>query len=290
MARAVHSVRDSAMQPPPDDAHPASRSALAHCVSRGRAAWPALALDEAAFVAYVRARVPPESLEAAHAEDLWLACACAQAVPGAVEAFDRTHAADVRAVHAQARPPRPALDDVEQALRAKLFVGPPPKIADYAGLGPLRSWVRVVGARVLVDLARAPSQGARETPRGGDDFFLAVPSPDGDPELEYLKRTYRTELRQAFEEAARALSPEERNVLREHYAHGLSIDEIAAAHGVHRATAARRIEGAREAVMRGTRQRLMQKLRLSRRELESVVRLIESQLHVTIDRVLRTGA
>ena len=260
-------------------------AALEAALSRCRAAWPELPLDDAAFVEHLAARVAPPALATAHVEDLWLACACASGVPGAVEAFDREHAADVRAVHAQARPPRPPLDELLQVVRAKLFVGAAPKIADYSGLGPIKSWLRVLGARALVDLARAPS--ARETPRGGDDF-LAVPSPDSDPELEYLKRTYQAEMRQAFEESARALSAEERNVLRMHYARGLSIDEIAQATGIHRATAARRIESAREAVLRGTRQRLMQKLRLSRRELESVVRLIESQLHVTMDRVLGT--
>jgi RNA polymerase sigma-70 factor (ECF subfamily) len=106
---------------------------------------------------------------------------------------------------------------------------------------------------VLVDLARkAPTE---ETPLD-DAGPLAVPAPGDDPELEYLKRTYRAEIRQAFEEAARGLEPEERNLLRDHYAHGLSIDRIAVVHGFHRATAARRIvsapnardggEGARE--------------------------------------------
>jgi RNA polymerase sigma-70 factor (ECF subfamily) len=264
----------------------AAAGALSAAVLRGRAAWPDLALDDDVFVRHLARHVAPAALAAAHVEDLFLACACASSVAGAAEAFDRAHAADVRAVHAQARPPRPPLDELLQVVRAKLFVGPPPKLADYSGQGPMKSWVRVIGARALVDLARAPS--ARETPRAGDDF-LAVPSPAGDPELELLKRTYHAEMRQAFEESARALSPEERNVLREHYARGLSIDEIAQAHGVHRATAARRIESAREAVLRGTRQRLMQKLRLSRQELESVVRLIESELHVTMDRVLGTG-
>jgi len=262
------------------------QSVLDGLVARGRSAWPQLVLDERAFVEHLSQHVRPEALAAAPAEDLWLACACASGLAGAVEAFERAHAADVQAVHAQSHPPRPALDELQQVVRAKLFVGPPPRIAEYSGQGPLRAWVRVVAARALVDLTRAP--GAREV-AGGDDDFLAVPSPGDDPELAYLKRTYRAELRQAFEESARALSPEERNVLREHYAHGLTIDEIAAAHGIHRATAARRVESAREAVLRGTRQRLMQRLKLSRQELESVVRLIESQLHVTIDRVLGTG-
>lgn len=257
--------------------------ALVDFVARARAAWPEIAADERAFAAYVAARVAPDALHDAHAADLWLAFACGHDAAGALAAFDRAHEGDIRAVHAQARPPRPPLDDLWQLVRTKLFVGPSPRILAYSGQGPLKSWVRVLGARTLVDMTRAPTE--RESPRD-ESAFLAVPSPGDDPELDYLKRTYRVELGQAFEEAARTLRPEERNVLREHYAHGLSIDEIASAHGVHRATAARRIEGAREAVLKATRQLLMQRLKLSQRELESVVRLIESQLHVTIERVL----
>lgn len=257
--------------------------ALVDCIVRARAAWPDVVVDEDAFAKHVTARVAPADLHAAHASDLWLAFACGHGVAGALAAFDRAHEGDVRAVHAQARPPRPPLDDLWQLVRTKLFVGLSPRILEYSGKGPLKNWVRVLGARTLVDMTRAPTE--RESPRD-ESAFLAVPSPADDPELEYLKRTYRIELGQAFEEAARALTPEERNVLRDHYAHGLTIDEIASAHGVHRATAARRVEGAREAVLKGTRQLLMQKLKLSQRELESVVRLIESQLHVTIERVL----
>jgi RNA polymerase sigma-70 factor (ECF subfamily) len=262
-------------------------AAIARAIARGREAWPRLSVDEPAFVEHLASHVAPGDLDAAHAADLWLACACAASSPGAVEAFEAAHLADIHAVHAQSRPPRPPLDELVQVVRAKLFVGPARKIADYAGAGPLKNWVRVLAARALVDLTRSPS--ARESPRG-DDGFLAVPAPGDDPEIEYLKRTYRHEMRQAFEQAARDLSPEERNVLRDHYAQGLTIDEIAAAHGIHRATAARRIEGARETLLRGTRQLLMARLKLSRRELESVARLIESQLHVTIERVLGTAS
>jgi hypothetical protein len=50
-------------------------------------------------------------------------------------------------------------------------------------------------------------------------------------------------------------------------------------------TAARR---ARD-ILRETRQLLMQRLKISRAELESIVRLIESQMHVTMERILREG-
>src|SRR5271165_4022683 len=121
-------------------------SGLARAIARGRAAWPTLALDDRTFVEHLATRVAPGDLDSARAEDLWLACACARGVAGAVEAFDHAHASDVQAVHAQARPPKPALDELQQVVRTKLFVGPTAKIAEYSGLGPLRNWVRVLGA------------------------------------------------------------------------------------------------------------------------------------------------
>ena len=77
-------------------------------------------------------------------------------------------------------------------------------------------------------------------------------------------------------------------MLRAHFVHGLNIDEIAAAHGVHRATAARRLAKAREDLLRDTRRILLARLSLSRDELASVMRLIESKLHVSVERLLQT--
>lgn len=114
---------------------------------------------------------------------------------------------------------------------------------------------------------------------------LPLEAPGDDSEMAYLKGRYAIEVKAAFEEAARALDAEERNVLREHYAGKLGIDQLAAVHGIHRATAARRFASAREAVLRRTRQILTERLRLSHGELESVVRLVESRMHVTVERV-----
>ncbi|MGE3669169.1 MAG: transcriptional regulator, partial [Polyangiaceae bacterium] len=79
--------------------------------------------------------------------------------------------------------------------------------------------------------------------------------------------------------------PEQRNVLRAYYGQGSSIDVIAAGRGVHRATAARRVGQAREQLLSDTRRLLIAELKLSRSELESVMRLIQSQLHLTLSRV-----
>jgi RNA polymerase sigma-70 factor (ECF subfamily) len=248
----------------------------------GARAWPSLALDRATFRAHVTARAPEADL--ARAADVFLACACAGGDPTALAAFEVAHLADLRAVYGQVRGARPPLDEFVQIMRHKLFVGERPKIAEYGGTGELKSWVRVTGARTLVDLAR---QGRHSESPLEDGVSRALVAPDDDPELEYMKRTYHAETRRAFEDAAQGLAPEARNVLRDHYAQGLGIDQIASIHGIHRATAARRLASAREAILRDTRQLLMQRLNVSRAELESVVRLIESQMHVTMERILR---
>ena len=213
-----------------------------------------------------------------------LASDCARNIPGAIARFDAVYAPELRIVHAKARGNKPNLDELAQAVRVKLFTGDAPRIREYRGTGSLKNWVRVVATRTLIEMARARKDADSiddESTGSGN----ALSAPDDDPEMAYLKRRYAAEVKEAFEAAARELSPEDRNVLREHYARGLSIDQIAAVHGIHRATAARRLVGAREEVLAATRRILMTRLRLSRAELESVVRMVESRMHVTAERV-----
>jgi RNA polymerase sigma-70 factor (ECF subfamily) len=263
------------------------RTEVERLAREGAGAWPSLRLEEDVFFAHLARHAPTlDHLGRVRAADLWLACACARGDQAAIAELERVHAGDMRAVYAQVRGAKVPFDELVQVLRTKLYVGDRPKIAEYSGIGELKSWLRVTGVRTLVDLARATPNRERPLP---DEGPVAIPAPGDDPEMLYLKRTYHAEMRRAFEDAAKQLSPEERNALREHYAHDLSIDQIAAMHGIHRATAARRIASAREAVLRNTRQLLMQRLRLSRAELESVVRMIESQMHVTVERIFGEG-
>ncbi|MBN1606671.1 MAG: transcriptional regulator, partial [Polyangiaceae bacterium] len=71
-----------------------------------------------------------------------------------------------------------------------------------------------------------------------------------------------------------------------YYSAGLTIDEIAAAFGIHRATAARRVARARSALLAATRRELGERLRMSTAALKSVMRLIQSQLHASVRRLL----
>jgi RNA polymerase sigma-70 factor (ECF subfamily) len=180
---------------------------------------------------------------------------------------------------------RVGYDDFLQVFRQKLFSAPSPKIAEYGGMGDLRAWLRVVATRTALDLVRAQRRVERPT---ADDDILAVPAPGDDPDLAYLKSVYGNEVARAIEEAAKELSPEERNVLREHYAQGLTIDQIGAVHGIHRATAARRVERAREQLAANARRILGERLGVSDSELDSVMRLVQSEMRISFKRVLES--
>lgn len=176
-------------------------------------------------------------------------------------------------------------DDLGQVVRQRLLVAPAtggaPRISTYSARGSLVSWVRVVAVR---ETARMLPRARRE--RTGDDDLESVMARDDDPEIGYLKRLYRGEFKRAFRAAIEALGDRERVLLAQHVLDDLSIDQIAALHRVHRATAARWLQAARAAVLDGTQRELIRRLRLSRTELASVMRLIESQLEVSLPRLL----
>jgi RNA polymerase sigma-70 factor (ECF subfamily) len=68
----------------------------------------------------------------------------------------------------------------------------------------------------------------------------------------------------------------------------VTIDVLAAEHGVHRATAARWLADARTAVHDRTRVELARSLGAATHEADSIIRLVEGRLDVSLDRLLRS--
>jgi RNA polymerase sigma-70 factor (ECF subfamily) len=110
----------------------------------------------------------------------------------------------------------------------------------------------------------------------------------GNPELDYAKGIYRKEFKQAFEGALRELPDRERTVLRQHYIDGLTIDDIGNLYRVHRSTAARLVARARTLVLEATRARMMCQLDVQSQDLDSIMRMIRSQIDISL-RVLERG-
>lgn len=250
-----------------------------------RATWPGLNVPDDAFVAYVAERVPEGALSvglrALHV-DLYLACGCVAGDPPAVAAFQRTIIADLDARIVPAAADR--IDELRQLVIEKALVaeGTPP-IATYRGRGPLHAWVRVTAVRISIDLVRVkPSERSL-----ADASLDAIADGAADPELAHVKMTYKAELKQSIETAAAQLTARDRNLLRYSLLDGLSIDELARIYKVHRATAARWLVSARDALGAATRRDLATRLGLPREELVSLMRVVESQLEISWSRFQR---
>ncbi|MCY1078799.1 sigma-70 family RNA polymerase sigma factor [Archangium lansingense] len=256
------------------------REALRRAVEVGRSAWPALGLPDEAFLQHVVERLPAgkdgvAALESLHVEDLYLACACARGLPKALESFEERLGPQVDAAVRSLRGPSEAEEDVRQVLWEKLFVGAPgrpAKISEYAGRGPLGGWVRIAAVRTGLNLRERRDA----EPRSDEPELLDHPTPD--PEVAFFKRHYRAELKEALEAAIASLPSERRNVLRLYFVDGLSIDKLGAVYGIHRATAARWVAAARQEILETTCRRLSERLRVDGSEMESILRMVRSQL------------
>lgn len=264
-------------------------------VAEGRAAWPDLALDARVVVEFVARQLTAEMADAAldglRPADLYLACACARGARGAIEAFDRDYMREVDIALARMRVGDSRLKDVKQLVRQRLFVGggtagaptSAGKISEYGGRGDLRRWVRSVAVRTCLNEMR---KGKREVLLDDDHLIAQHAISADDPEVEYMKRTYANEFRAAFAEALQHLGAREQTLLRYHHVDGLNIDEIGAIYRIHRVTAFRWIEKAKELLARSTLEILRGRLRLPANELDSVLRMIRSQIHLSLVRHL----
>lgn len=257
----------------------------------GARAWPRVAVPIGDFVAYVEARATgPGGAAALHHADLYLACACAHGLPGAIESFDRAHLTRIPSILARMRPSPELVDEVRQAMREKLFVGrdgASGRIAEYDGRGALASWVRVVAMRTAIDLRRQRG-GIASAVDSRVDAPGTAPSRH-DPEIAYIKRGYRRAFDEAFRAAVTCLDPDQRQLLYWHFVEGLTLDQLAARLGVHRATVARRIATGREAIADEARRLLGNKLGATKAELESIVALLRTHSEVSLADILRGG-
>ncbi|HEU0033464.1 MAG TPA: sigma-70 family RNA polymerase sigma factor [Kofleriaceae bacterium] len=258
-------------------------------LATAHAEWPEVRFDEPQLAGFIGARLAgttdlTAALATIPAADLALAAACAAQEPSAHAAFDAI-LGEVDAAGATTRAPKDIVDEVKQVLRMQLLVArddKPPGITGYKGKGPLRGWVRITATRELIrHLKKAARQQPTDQPL--DEALGAV----DDPVLEQLKGEYRTEFATSLREAIAALGAEDRALLRQQIVDGLSIDELGAAYGVHRATAARWANRARGALVAATRARLAARLAVPVEEIDSVIRLVQSRLDASVVRYLR---
>jgi RNA polymerase sigma-70 factor (ECF subfamily) len=263
---------------------------LAEIVRAAQTAWPDLGVPTEAFLTYLGNRLPederPESaLRQLRTDDLYLACGCARTDARAIAAFDEHFLSVIDRALPKLGAEPDLIAEVKQKLRQSLLVpdDEPPRIEKFGGRGDLRGWVRVLATREALAMMR---RSRKEMPVE-DDLLAERLLPPGNSELDYLKQLYRAEFKTAFAEALAALPDRERTLLRQHVIDGLTIDQIGVAYRVHRASAARWLERARQRLLETTRAALQQRLKVESTELDSILRLIHSQLEVSLGGLFR---
>jgi RNA polymerase sigma-70 factor (ECF subfamily) len=259
-------------------------------VAAARAAWPILEFDTAEFLRYAAERAAPRPCPPlANAGDLLLAFACVTRAPGAVAAFQKKFEGVLARVLSRRKASVPDAADVAQIVYERLLVAAPgskagssPKLADYRGDGPLKSWVSTSVATTLLMMRR--TAGRRRERASNSPELEAVAG--GDPELLHLKRRYGSKIEAAVVRALKRIGERERTLLKLHLGERMSIDHLGALYGVNRATAARWLSGARAALVDYTREEVRANLRVSESECDSLMALVRSDLDVSIVRHL----
>lgn len=260
-------------------------------VERGRAAWPGIFVSEEELVriASIRlseaaARGANRSLDALDVVELCLAVACARGDAAALHQF-RARYFDTIAGRLRRMGVDDALrEDVWQTLCERLMVatgGKPARIMRYAGTGELSGLVRVSATRVALNWLEH-----RKRRRAADDWVDLLPDTRSDPELHLVKHQLRTQLKEELARALSVLAARDRAVLRLHLVERVSIDRVAAMFVVHRATAARWIAHAKQALALRVRDRLLARWRLAPGSLPDFESLIDGQFDLSLERLL----
>ncbi len=259
-------------------------AALAHWCDVGHARW-SFSIAPSVLSAYLAQHAVPHDARHAHAADLYLAAACASGDAAAIAAFEAELVPVIR--QAVRRLHDSDHDEVVQIVRERVLVAPvggAPRIAEYSGQGPLRAWVRIAAMRLALNALRA---GRRWILVGDVKLFETIAAEHGDGRS---AERYREAATDALRAAFTTLSPRDRNLLRMHHLHGLSVDELAPALGVHRATVARWIAAAREQLLAQTRLGLVERLHVGASTIDSVLAGIASEVDVSVVRLLAEDA
>lgn len=215
-----------------------------------------------------------------HAEAVLLALGCVAGHAQAIAVFHERHGAEIDVALERLGLEPGVAGDVKSAVLEKLLTAPSLRLSQYRGQGPLSSWVKAVATREALSVQRTAARRRSLLDAAGDAITPA------DPELAFLKQHYRAAFRHAFGAALAGLSEEDKLVLRYRFVDGLTLPQLAAACGVHRATAARRLATLRGRLFDDTKAHMVATLSVADDELASILRLIQSNFEVSMRQLL----
>ena len=243
--------------------------------------WPEL--DAAIFEPRLRDALGGRELPEERIDELALVVACALGNASALTELDALlRSACARAV----KPVDPgAVDEITQQVRERLLIPDAAgrtRLSEFRAEAPLGAWLRAVAMRSALNARRGQNRERH------DSAAMELPAPDADPELALLRARHRESFREAFASAVAGLTARERTVLRLHTLDGLTLARIGAMYQKDTSTVSRWLEQIRKTLNLATRNQLAGRLQLSPSELESVMRAADSELSVSLPRLLQT--
>jgi RNA polymerase sigma-70 factor, ECF subfamily len=268
-----------------DTISPVEIEALHAAITRARTELPAITItDESAAsalgLAVVTSGLPVEdALKQLRISELILVRACLEGDPPALQRLVDEHLSRTGVwIHRIDRRPE-FIDDVRQEAFHRLVADGEQRaqLWGFSGRGALGAFVRVFITRLALRMRRsaAPREWKKEPTSLGVD-----------PELALLRTRYAREFADAFKATLALLPVDDRNILRMHYIDGLTLEQVAVAYAVSRATAARALARARAHVVSETEARLADRLGQSVNA-ASLFALVESQLGASVMLYLR---
>ncbi len=271
------------------DAVPGLESLLRERFEAGRAAWPRVAVEPAAWVAQLARHLPAKldtALGAVH-PDLYLAVGLSLGDAEALSTFLQVFVPKLKAIIARRKDVSSLqAEEVLATLEDRLlFSGPEgSRIGNYSGRGALEGFLRAAVVNQLLNRMRSKHTEGELS----DELAASLIAPDQTPELAMLAKTSQQAFVTAFTSAFRSLPPRERALLRLHTFEKATIDDIGRLYQVHRVTAYRWLEEARTHLGEVTRERLRDAIGMSHDAIETFLQRLPSRLEVSLERMFQS--
>ncbi len=255
------------------------------------AAWPAIACNAETFWRVTERCIElvakdsggPVAYADINGSDIYVVAAVLDAQVGAQAAFDDAFLLPTRGALARTGLNEAAVEDALQIVRERMLLphdGQPPRIIDVVGQGDLSALLRVVAVRTALNLRRTDARVDSE-----DDTVFEKLVSSHNPEQDLLKKEARALLKGAIKAAVQSLSQRDQALLRLHFFHQLTIDDLGKMYDVHRATAARWLGKIHEQLDVATRSELAKRLETVSDHFESVMELAHSSLRSSFHQV-----
>jgi len=255
-------------------------------IERALTGHPDLKLDTQAFARHLASVTPADGdvtaqLDAVAAEDLYLVFGSLGGDERASRRLVETFGPELDRGARKLKWTGLTTDEFRQIGLSRLFAPGRDgriRLATYTGQATLRSWMRVIAGRLAVDLMRA----ARPE---------ATLDPDRQPALASYRLgdaspTHRAEVQAAYEAAFSKLPDDQRRLLRHQLIHGLTTEDLGSMLGIHRTTAARRVDKARANLHQLARDELAARVGGHEATVDSILADARSRLELSVERLL----